>query len=62
MTLLKIDDKALVPPPPVNPSPPVTPAPAEVRRAGVRADLAGTGEPPVGPTGDEYRGFDHCGV
>jgi Mg2+-importing ATPase len=29
MTLLKIDDKALVPPPPVIPSPPVTPTPAE---------------------------------
>ena len=29
MTLLKTDDKALIPPPPVIPSPPVTPAPAE---------------------------------
>jgi hypothetical protein len=29
MTLLKIDDKAPIPPPPVIPSPPVTPAPAE---------------------------------
>ena len=29
MTLLKIDDKALIPPPPVIPSPPVTAAPAE---------------------------------
>ena len=29
MTLLKIDDKALISPPPVIPSPPVTPAPVE---------------------------------
>ena len=29
MTLLKTDDKALIPPPPVIPSPPVPPAPAE---------------------------------
>ena len=29
MTLLKTDDKALIPPPPVIPSPPVTPAPAK---------------------------------